>query len=54
MDQKLKNNLILVGVILLVGVGFYYFFSPYQNCLRELENLREVNQIEICSDRTSW
>ena len=54
MDQKLKNNLILVGVILLVGVGFYYFFSPYQNCLRNEPYSSELRTIEWCGENTDW
>ena len=53
MDQQLKNNLILVGLVLLVGIGFYYFFSPYQNCLREFRGF-ESSRIEVCSERTDW
>jgi hypothetical protein len=54
-------------IVLLAGVaiGFYYFASPYQNCMRDLSyrigkpygNDRSVSKarvIEYCSQATDW
>ena len=35
---------VIVGIL----VGLYFIMSPYQNCMRELDNPR------LCFIRTSW
>ena len=43
LDIKPKiRNLIYIGFISLIIFGFYYFMSPYQNCVREVEREIEV------------
>jgi len=48
MDQKLKTNLILVGVIFILVIIGYYTMSPYQNCMRKEDNGF------FCSKNTDW
>ena len=37
MDSKLKQNLIYIGFIGFIIIGLYYFMSPYQNCIRDMD-----------------
>ena len=50
MNQQLKNNLILVGVIFALVMIGYYVMSPYQNCIRE----NPTAYTSWCNDRTAW
>ena len=31
-----RHPLVIVLVIAVIGIGFYYYASPYENCTREL------------------
>jgi len=39
MDSKLKQNLIYIGFIGFIIIGLYYFMSPYQNCIRDMDEV---------------
>jgi hypothetical protein len=50
-NENLKNALIIIVII----SAIYYFFSPYQNCMRELTwGNDEVNKMDICNGVTKW
>jgi hypothetical protein len=52
-DLELKKKIILIAVTAsLVALG-YYFFSPYENCLRKYRGVSE-RVIERCSEKTDW
>jgi hypothetical protein len=55
-NQQLKNNLILVGVIFALVMIGYYAFSPYQSCIRAMSDgsAGEVTKIGWCNNRTDW
>jgi hypothetical protein len=33
-----RHPLVIVLVIAVIGIGFYYYASPYENCKREANN----------------
>jgi len=47
-----KNVALILLVAALVAAG-YYAFSPYQNCLRTVED-GETNTQNYCFNQTSW
>ena len=52
MNQQLKNNLILVGVIFALVIIGYYVFSPYENCMRDY--VVTWDDYPFCSQNTDW
>jgi hypothetical protein len=52
-NQQLKNNLILVGVIFALVIIGYYVMSPYQHCL-SLHGEETPRSLRFCSDNTDW
>jgi len=39
-----RHPLVIVLVIAMIGIGFYYIASPYENCKREANNKKvEIN-----------
>ncbi len=67
---KLVPKLITIVVIVVVIVGLYYFISPYQNCLRDLQGIKgktitlgsdprgfygkTILKQEYCNNITDW
>ena len=33
-----RHPLVIVLVIAVIGIGFYYVASPYENCMREMSS----------------
>ena len=56
MDNNIKNFLIKTSVIVGLLVIFYFFASPYQNCLREIKknNLDNPFYRAACLEETNW
>lgn len=53
LDVEFKKKLVLIAVsAALVALG-YYFFSPYETCLRKFQTVT-WRVIERCSDSTDW
>jgi hypothetical protein len=51
MDKNLKNILIIIGVL----VGVYYYFSPYENCMRLYpEDPNRAGNMIACLKLTDW
>lgn len=48
MDQDLKKKLIMIGVIFALAAVFYYFASPFQQCMRA------TGDIGNCTIRAKW
>ena len=38
-NSKIKQNLIYIGFFALIIWGLYYFMSPYQNCIRDINEV---------------
>jgi hypothetical protein len=51
MNQNLQNALIIIAII----SAIYYFFSPYQNCMRKITwGDNEVHKMDICNSVSKW
>jgi len=44
MDKKMKDKLIIIGVLLII----YFVISPYQNCMRTNAT------VHYCGQYTNW
>lgn len=52
MEKKEKTIYIRLAIVVVVMVGLYYLFSPYQNCKRDLPKSKAA--IAHCTKNTSW
>ena len=52
--MNFKKTLIITSLMIVIIGGFYYFISPYQNCLRRVdEKIEEVrNKLATETDLT--
>ncbi|MFL3023813.1 MAG: hypothetical protein ACJZ16_04815 [Methylophilaceae bacterium] len=51
MDKSLINALIIIAVV----VGVYYYFSPYEKCMRLYpEDPNRVANMRACKELTRW
>ena len=56
-----RHPLVIVFVIAVIGIGFYYYASPYENCQREYGVKKAFGlagkfhfYIEKCREQSSW
>ena len=45
-----KQILVIIGVITIILGGFYYFMSPYQNCLRTVDKKIEEVRNKLATE----
>jgi len=51
MDKNLKNALIIIAVL----VGVYYYFSPYEKCMRLYPGDPDrAGNMRACKELTRW
>ena len=50
MKIKLKQILVIIGVIAIIIGGVYYFMSPYQKCLRNVEKKIEEVRNKLATE----
>ena len=53
MDTFLRHPLVIVVVIAAIAIGFYYFASPYENCVRQITNPGNV-WLEKCRSSSNF
>ena len=51
-----RHPLVIVLVIAVIGVGFYYIASPYENCMRENSGygVRISDTRYQCNGMSNW
>jgi len=58
MDTFLRHPLVVVAVIAAIAIGFYYYASPYEKCMRHIGNLgADVSNPEtgeVCKEYSIW
>ena len=45
-----KQILVIIGVITIIIGGFYYFMSPYQNCIRTVDKKIEEVRNKLATE----
>ena len=48
--MNFKQILVIIGVITIIIGGFYYFMSPYQNCLRTVDKKIEEVRNKLATE----
>ena len=51
-----RHPLVIVLVIAVIGIGFYYYASPYENCMRKkIETSRGMDITQtVCNAKSNW